>query len=409
MSEPIRKPSYAPESYDPKAPEIVGMVEQAQQQTEKLIETFTVGKAVFEIFDRPEVLWVGTLAWAENNHDEPDIDALLKKFQAMCEVPKLERMNPDWSAGISINYSLNGKAPRGTMFGQETWSNQQDSRYDMFTQPAGLYLRVRQDKYAKKLLGKKHFDSGELYAAMADAAARHGYRRAAGNPIEIYYHDHANGTAEYAYVSVEKTPESYDPKTPEIVNMVEQAQQPKQGPLQGRLSAITLVDLPKAKVASYEVTSKNPEQESGEFIAAWIREKLGLRVGESGTRSFGFDCHKNRKIPKGQRIYHQYVLLPKGFEVAGDKKVTIKDFPGGTFARIAVRDPFIDSDFPLAWGVLLEWAAENHIPNRLGCKKDDIYSLFSCEESPCFEEVYKEDGVQYMAMYLPVNRHCNST
>lgn len=201
-------------------------------------------------------------------------------------------------------------------------------------------------------------------------------------------------------------PESYDPKDmPEIVKMAEQAsQQEERTPLQGRLSEITLVDLPKAKVASYEVTSKNPEQVSGEFIAAWIQQKLGLRIGEGGTRGFGFDCHKGRKIPKGRRIYHQYVLLPEGYEVTGDKKVAIKDFPGGAFARVAVRDPFRDCDFPLAWGVLLEWAFDNNIPNRLSCKKDDIYSLFSNEESPCFEELYEKDGVQYMAMYLPVAR-----
>jgi len=205
MSDPIKDTIQSPEAYTPKQkPEIVGIAEQAQVFTEKCIETFTVGKAVFEVVERPEVLWVGTLAWAENNDDEPDTDALLKKYQALCSTPKQARMNPDWSAGISINYSLCGKAPRGMFFAQETWSAEQDSRYDLFTQPGGLYLRLRQDKYAKKLLGKKHFDSGELYAAMAGAAARHGYKRAEDNPIEIYYHDHENGTAEYAYISIEK-------------------------------------------------------------------------------------------------------------------------------------------------------------------------------------------------------------
>jgi len=231
MSESIKKPGHIPESYQPKKPEIVNMMEQAQQQ-EKLIETFTVKKAVFEVFDRPDVLWVGTLAWADNNHDEPDIDALLKKFQAMCEIPKQHRINPDWSAGISINYCLDGKAPRGMLFAQETYSPEQDSRYDIFTQPAGLYLRVRMDKHAGKLIGKKNYGEVEMFGLLADVAVRHGYRKDYDNPIEIFYHDHEHGTGKYAYIAVEKAPELYQPSKPEIMHMAEQAQ------LQSRLASI---------------------------------------------------------------------------------------------------------------------------------------------------------------------------
>jgi len=53
--------------------------------------------------------------------------------------------------------------------------------------------------------------------------------------------------------------------------------------------------------------------------------------------------------------------------------------------------------------VLLKWTFKHKIQTRLGCtSKKDCYSLFSNEESPCLEEIYWEDGVQYMAMYLPV-------
>jgi len=218
-------------------------------------------------------------------------------------------------------------------------------------------------------------------------------------------------------------PESYSPKAkPEIVSLAQQAQAPrtKPVPFKDHLSEITLVDLPKRKVASYERISSNPEQESGEFIEAWI-EKHGLRMasaagrGDKGVIRYGFDCHKGRDIcgentecskePKGCwscRIYHQYVTLPEGAPIVGDSDVEVKDFPGGKYARVAVRDPF-SCDFPSAWYVLLKWAFKHKIPNRLGCKsKKGCYSLFSNEESPCLEEIYWEDGVQYMAMYLPV-------
>jgi len=424
MSEPLKKPGKQPESYTPKElPEILKLAEE-RKPTERLVETFIAGKALFELHDRPDVLWVGTLAWADNNQDEPDIDALLKKYQALCEVPKLERMNPDWSAGISINYCLGGKAPKGMLFAQETWSAQQDSRYDLFTQPAGLHLRVRLDKHAEKLMGKKKYSDADMYGLLEKTAAQHGYRRTQGNPIEIFYHDHEHHTVKYAIIPVEKAPEGCQPKdAPEIMKIAQDAQKSsrKKERFADRLGAVTLVELPKCMVASYERISSNPEQESDEFIVAWLLEKHGIRTasaagpGDDGVVRYGFDCHKGRDIcgentacVKEQtgcqhcRIYHQYVTLPAGATIAGDGDIAVKEFPGGRFARVAVRDPF-SCDFPSAWYVLLEWSFKRKIQNRLGCKsKKDCYSLFSNEESPCLEEIYWENGVQYMAMYLPV-------
>ena len=209
-------------------------------------------------------------------------------------------------------------------------------------------------------------------------------------------------------------PTSYSPKEkPEIVKLAEQTQKKKER-FSDRLSEITLVELPKSMVASYEVISDSPEGEGGAFIEAWL-EKRGLKAGENGVVRYGFDCHKGRDIcgentacakeQKGCwkcRIYHQYVTLPADTAIVGDDDVAIKEFPGGRFARIAVRDPFT-CDFPSAWYELLKWTFKKKIPNRLGCtSKKDCYSLFSNEESPCLEEIYEENGVQYMAMYLPV-------
>jgi len=182
-----------------------------------------------------------------------------------------------------------------------------------------------------------------------------------------------------------------------------------------RLSEITLVELPKCRVASYERISGSPEGEGAEFIEAWLLETHNLRCGENGVIRYGFDCHKGRDIcgentactkePKGCwscRIYRQYVTLPEGAAITGDDDVEVKEFPGGRFARVAVRDPFT-CDFPSAWYVLLKWAFRQKIKNRLGCaSKKDCYSLFSNEESPCLEEIYSENGEEYMAFYLPV-------
>ena len=71
-------------------------------------------------------------------------------------------MNPDWSAALSINYCVD--KPCGIMFAQETYSDKQDERYDLFTQPGGLWLRIRNDRNAAALLGK---ESAEVHENIA--------------------------------------------------------------------------------------------------------------------------------------------------------------------------------------------------------------------------------------------------
>jgi effector-binding domain-containing protein len=169
------------------------------------------------------------------------------------------------------------------------------------------------------------------------------------------------------------------------------------------------VSLPDMMVASYEVTSDAPEQTAIKFVENWLQKK-GLKIGDNGTqrqkigengvRGFGFDCHKGRNIPDGCRIYHVYYSIPETLK--GDSDVEIKEFSGGDYARLIITDPF-SGDFPAAWYVLLKWTFENNVGNGIGCTSpDDCYSLFSNEETPCLEELYMEDGVQYMAFYLPI-------
>ena len=162
---------------------------------------------------------------------------------------------------------------------------------------------------------------------------------------------------------------------------------------------IAVVALPNMRVASYEVTSGEPEQTAIAFVENWLKGK-GLKAGENGVRNFGFDCHKGRDIPKGCRIYHVYYSVPENVE--GDSEVAVKAFAGGNFARLVVTNPFA-GDFPAGWGMLLRWVFDNGLENRLGCvSPEDCYSLFSNEDTPCLEEIYFENGVQYMALYLPV-------
>ncbi len=86
---------------------------------------------------------------------------------------------------------------------------------------------------------------------------------------------------------------------------------------------VELVSLPVMRVASYEVTSREPEQTAIQFVENWLKNK-GLTVGENGVRGFGFDCHKGREIPRKCRIYHVYYSVPES--VKGDSEGDTQNF-----------------------------------------------------------------------------------
>ena len=52
---------------------------------EKLIKTIIYHGVQFEIVERPDVLWVGSVDYANNNTDEPDWGITLKRFQDIRE------------------------------------------------------------------------------------------------------------------------------------------------------------------------------------------------------------------------------------------------------------------------------------------------------------------------------------
>jgi len=120
---------------------------------EKLVETITYKGVEFEVVERPDVLWVGCARYASNNTDEPNMDGVLKRYQKLCKkAPYREKVNPDYSACLNINFSTSEK-PCGMMYACEFYPDQQHEKFDLFTQPGGLWLRVRNDEKAAALCG----------------------------------------------------------------------------------------------------------------------------------------------------------------------------------------------------------------------------------------------------------------
>lgn len=174
---------------------------------EKLVQTITYKGMEFEVVERPDVLWVGCVDYAKNNTDESDIGATLKRYrEELIDIPKKALVNPDWSASLSMNYGSDSK-PCGLMFAQETYSGEQDERYDLLTQPGGLWLRVSiTAETALALLGRSSNGAWEYFGILDAAAKENGYLQNSEIPMQVEYHCHAeyaNPThTNYAYIPI---------------------------------------------------------------------------------------------------------------------------------------------------------------------------------------------------------------
>lgn len=176
---------------------------------EKLVQMIPYKGVDFEVVERPDVLWVGCVDYAQNNTDESDIGTTLRRYrEELIDVPKHELINPDWSASLSINYGDDSK-PCGLMFAQEAYSGEQDRRYDLFTQPGGLWLRISiTAKTDLALLGRRSNGAWEYFGVLETAAEENGYKQDPDVHVQVEYQCHAeygNPTyTSYAYIPVKR-------------------------------------------------------------------------------------------------------------------------------------------------------------------------------------------------------------
>ena len=191
------------ESYHPDRPSILYYAEEYQKEVIK--EIITYRGAVLEVVERPEAVFCGKIAYAQNLTDEPDIETLLKDYQKLVPIPKNEPVAPEWTAAISIDYWRGGIVPRGMMFGQEVAAEKQPEVYDIYKMPKSLYMRVFHDADAAKALDKDQCDIWELYGLMKDIVMPlYGYRFNENGAQEFEYYNWTKYSSGFAYVPVIK-------------------------------------------------------------------------------------------------------------------------------------------------------------------------------------------------------------
>jgi hypothetical protein len=152
-----------------------------------------------------------------------------------------------------------------------------------------------------------------------------------------------------------------------------------------RYSEITIETLPPLRVARFRAVSLTPEEDAAKVLAQWA---AGAGIQET-PRNFGFDVEvPAEQAALGRRGYELWYVIPDGVAAAGP--VTLHDFPGGRFAALTIRDPFVDpfATIPAGWGLLHEWVITHG--------RDDPGATLG------LEEVIEVDGRQDMILYHEV-------
>ena len=172
---------------------------------ETIVESIVYKGALFEIVERPEAIFCGKIAYAQNLTDEPDIEKLLADYQKLVSIQKEERIAPEWDAAISIDYWLGGAAPRGMMFAQEVATEKQSEVYGIYKMPESLFMRVFHDAKAAGALGKEKCEIWELFALMTDTIMpQYGYKHNENGAQDFEYYNWSKYGSGFAYVPIIK-------------------------------------------------------------------------------------------------------------------------------------------------------------------------------------------------------------
>lgn len=182
------------------------MIRCFKHPAEEVVRIISWNNTEFEIVRRPEIIWVGCIDYANDNSSESDIQKTLKRYrEELIDVEKRALICPDWSAALSVNYTRRD-LPCAVMFAQESYTKNQNERYDIYIQPAGLWMRLLNDSRAAAAAGKSRTAPYELFCIMKSVANEHGYEQDPDVFVEIEYHCHAEYTdpphTNYAYIAV---------------------------------------------------------------------------------------------------------------------------------------------------------------------------------------------------------------
>lgn len=157
-------------------------------EPEKVVETYKIENAVFELVERPETIYTGKMTEETTN------------FSGKPE---------NYNICVSINFWNKGKKKK-IFFVKETAAENQTDKTEVYKIPAGLFLRVYTSKNNADILGKDMCEPWEFFSFMYNCIMPKyklkPSRNANGedNGIEIYDSVNGNQRSGWAYAAVER-------------------------------------------------------------------------------------------------------------------------------------------------------------------------------------------------------------
>lgn len=125
---------------------------------ETVLETFHFNGATAELVQWDAAVWCGSLEYAVNNTDEPDVETALNRFMALPfdAVPKAEE---GWDTCISLNYLCSAR-PNGVMFAVLAVSDAVPEGFDVLRTTISLYMRITLDEVTAHAIGEQPWEGG---------------------------------------------------------------------------------------------------------------------------------------------------------------------------------------------------------------------------------------------------------
>lgn len=157
-------------------------------------------------------------------------------------------------------------------------------------------------------------------------------------------------------------------------------------------SEVSVVTVPAMTLARYVVISPAPERDAQLVLERWAQES-GLAQMHAPLRQIGWDfpfVTKEQQSRFGLRGYAAGWILPEGFELRCPGMELFSQ-PAARYAKLTVRDPFREAfdRIPKGYQRILSYLGANGFKESHGS-----------EFLPCFEEVYEQEGVTCMDIYI---------
>lgn len=160
-------------------------------------------------------------------------------------------------------------------------------------------------------------------------------------------------------------------------------------------SDIRIETVERFRMARYVVISPEPENDSIDHMKKWLVESGLKEYPDYTPRLIGWDfpiLTPEQQNVYGLRGYVSAYIIPEDFEPrCGGAEIAWQE--KDTYAVITITDPFRDAFdlIPNAYKTLFAYIEKNDL------------EVHSHENRICFEEVYEQEGVQYMDVYIPVD------